>query len=259
MALRAFDVSDWGFLRFHGPDVREFLQGLTTADLRTLSPDAMLPACVLTPKGLMVADCELYEEAPQTVLAVTRPAAAPGLRAAFETKILLSRSTFEALRPRAWLVIGAGPARGLPWPRLAEPARLLIGADPPEGAELISPAEFEALRVAAGLPWFGVDIDAQTLPLEARQRAAISLDKGCYMGQETVSRQVRRGHVNRLLVALRFEGPAPAAGAALTRDGREAGRVTSAAGAFGLGMVRSEDAAPGTRLDAAGGGAVVRD
>ena len=76
MALRAFDVSLWGFFRFHGPDAKKFLQGLVTADLGKLAPGVCLPACVLTPKGLLVADCELYEETPETVLAVTRPGAA---------------------------------------------------------------------------------------------------------------------------------------------------------------------------------------
>ena len=74
MALRALDVSLWGFFRFHGPDAKKFLQGLVSADLGKLAPGVCLPACVLTPKGLLVADCELYEETPESVLAVRKPA-----------------------------------------------------------------------------------------------------------------------------------------------------------------------------------------
>jgi hypothetical protein len=253
MALRALDVSEWGFVRFIGPDAKTFLQGLVTADMKKLAAGAMLPACVLTPKGLMVADCELYEEAPESVLAVTRPAAVVGFLKTFEKKIMLSNSALKCLRAQsAWLVIGEGFARGLPWPRLSEPARLLLGVDPPEEADLMSSAEFHELRVASGFPWFGADLDEHTLPLEGRQDAAVSLDKGCYMGQETVSRLARVGHVNRRLVALRFGGAAPAAGTQLTRAGKATGKVTSAAGKNGLGMVRLEDEAPGTALDAGG-------
>jgi tRNA-modifying protein YgfZ len=72
-----------------------------------------------------------------------------------------------------------------------------------------------------------------------------------------VSRLVRVGHVNRRLVALRFPGAAPAAGAPLTRGGKATGKVTSVAGGRGLGIVRLEDEAPGTVLDAAGAPAEV--
>jgi folate-binding protein YgfZ len=252
MALRALNVTEWGFVRFAGADAKTFLQGLVTADMKALAPGVMLPACVLTPKGLLVADCELYEEAPEIVLAVMRPSAVVGFLKTFDKKIMLSSSTLKCLRSQtAWLVIGEGCDRGLPWTRLNEPARLLLGVDPPEEADIMSPEEFEALRVASGFPWYGVDLDEHTLPLEGRQDAAISMDKGCYMGQETVSRLVRVGHVNRRLVALRFSGAA-AAGAPLTRDGKTTGKVTSVAGAFGLGMARLEDEAPGTALDAGG-------
>lgn len=243
MGLRAYDVSTWGFFRFHGPDVKKFLQGLVTADLNKLAPGACLPACVLTPKGLLVADCELYEETPETVLAVTRPAAAIGFLGAFDKKIMLSESSLKALRSeQAWLVVGEGFARGLPWPRLAEPARLLLGVDPPEDAEPLSDEEFQALRTASGFPWFGADMDAGSLPLEARQEAAISMEKGCYMGQETVSRIVFRGHVNRILMGVRGR---IAAGEPVLRGGREIGKVTSAAGGTGLALVRWEDATAG--------------
>jgi len=216
MGLRAYDVSEWGFFRFSGIDAKAFLQGLVTADVRKLESGLMLPACVLTPKGLMVADCELYEETEMSVLVVTRPAAAVGLLKTFEKKVMLSKSTMRVLSGRAWLVIGAGYERGLPWTRLSQPARLLIGADPPEEAEILSEPEFEALRVASGLPWFGADMDAATLPLEARQEAAISLDKGCYMGQETVSRIVHMGHVNKTLMGLRFTGSPAAVGSVVS-------------------------------------------
>jgi len=249
MALRVLDVSLWGFFRFHGPDAKKFLQGLVTADLGKLSPGTCLPACVLTPKGLLVADCELYEETPECILAVTRPQAAIGFLAAFEKKIMLSDSILKPLRSeRAWLVVGEGFERGLPWPRLNEPARLLLGVDPPEDADIMSDEEFAALRVASGFPWFGADMNEASLPLEARQDAAISMDKGCYMGQETVSRIVYRGHVNKILMGVRFAGEAAPAGSPVSRDGKEIGVMTSSAGAEGLALIRYDDAAAGAKI-----------
>lgn len=258
MSLSAFDVSDWGFFRFAGEDAKKFLQGLVTADVAALSSGGWLPACVLTPKGLLAADFELYDRGAD-LLAVARPAAAEGFFRAFDKKIMLSRSSFERLKPRAALVIGAGFADGLAWPRLSEPARLLLDVAAPSGAATMTAADFQALRVASGFPWFGADMDGETLPLEARQERAISLTKGCYMGQETVSRIVHRGHVNRKLVRLRFPASAPAAGTSAAQGGVECGRITSAAGAWALAMVRAEAAAPGARLTAGGASAEVVD
>ena len=252
MGLCALDVSEWGFFSFRGPDARSFLQGAVTADVRTLSAGLMLPACVLAPDGAMVADCELYEETATSVLVVTRPAAAVGLLRTFEKTIPLSQSALRVQSGRAWLVIGEGYERGLPWTRLSRPARLLLGADPPEEAELLSEPEFEVVRVASGFPLFGADMDAGTLPLEARQEAAISLDKGRYTGEEAVSRLVRLGRVTTILIGLRFsEGFAPV-GSVVLRDGREIGKVTSSAGGLALAMLAAADAVPGARVSAGG-------
>lgn len=251
MNLRALDVSDWGFFVFRGADAKKFLQGLVTADVAALKTGDWTPACVLTPKGLLVADFELYDRG-EDLLAVMRPAAAEGFFKAFQARIMLSNSTFARLRPRVELILGEGFADGLPWRTLDAPARLLLDAAPPTSAAPLTAAEFDARRIAAGLPWFGVDMDATTLPLEARQRGAISLTKGCYMGQETVSRMVHRGHVNRALARLRSFGAAPAAGVDVLRDGAPAGRITSARGEHALAMLRVDAAVPGARLTAAG-------
>jgi len=258
MTLRALDVSDWGFFVFRGDDAKTFLQGLVTADVAALKPGGWTPACVLTPKGMLVADFELYDRG-EDVLAVTRPAAAEGFFRAFEIKIKLARSTFARTRPRAALVLGDGFSGGLPWRRLDVPVRLVLDAAAPVEAAALAPAEFEARRVAAGIPLFGVDMDGETLPLEARQTDAISLAKGCYMGQETVSRMTYRGHANRKLARLRFSGAAPAPGAAVARGDSEVGKITSASGEWALAMLRADAAEPGARLSAGGLFAAVVD
>ncbi len=251
MKLRALDVTDWGFFVFRGVDAKKFLQGLVTADVAALKTGDWTPACVLTPKGLLVADFELYDRG-DDLLAVTRPAAAEGFFKTFQARIMLSSSTFERRRPRAALVLGEGFQGGLPWRTLDAPVRLLLDEASPASAAPLTAAEFDALRIAAGLPWFGVDMDAATLPLEARLRGAISLTKGCYMGQETVSRMVHRGHANRALARLRSLAAAPAAGADVLRDGAPVGRITSARGQHALAMLRVDAVVPGERLSAAG-------
>jgi folate-binding protein YgfZ len=116
-------------------------------------------------------------------------------------------------------------------------------------------AALNVLRVEAGIPRYGVDVDERTLPPEAGLEArAISYNKGCYVGQETVERIRSRGHVNRRLVGLQLPGDSlPAPGAKLSADGKEVGWITSAVespslGCIALGYVRREYLASGTKL-----------
>ena len=125
------------------------------------------------------------------------------------------------------------------------------------GAVEASPEVLECLRVAAGTPRLFHDLDDTVLPAEARLERAVSETKGCYTGQEVVARMRSRGRVSHLLVGLAFPGEPPAPDTRLTAEGREVGEVTSAVtsplhGGIGLGYVRSDRDAPGTRLEADG-------
>ncbi len=127
------------------------------------------------------------------------------------------------------------------------------------------PAGMEALnsiRLESGTPWFGLDYDEKNIPHEAGlEHSHISYEKGCYTGQEIVERVRSRGHVNRRLTLLKFlAAKPPDAGTKLFAAGNaaEVGHVTSAAvspllqSPIGLGYLRREHSAPGTRLDASG-------
>ncbi len=128
----------------------------------------------------------------------------------------------------------------------------------------------ELLRVEAGIPRYGVDMDASVLAPEANLSTHISLTKGCYVGQEIVARIDARGHTNRALTGLLLTGETlPASGAKLffpseSEPPRETGRLTSLAAAspatggqaIALGYVRHEHRAPGTRLTVGEAGAV---
>lgn len=117
------------------------------------------------------------------------------------------------------------------------------------GAMPVGWAVWETLRIEAGLPAFGVDMDETTIPVEAGLvDRAFDHDKGCYTGQEVIVRIRHRGRVNWHLRALRFGDAAPAAGQRLFEAGgtKARGRVTSVAQsprygqAVGLGYVRRE-------------------
>jgi folate-binding protein YgfZ len=99
------------------------------------------------------------------------------------------------------------------------------------GAVELDEATGEAIRIEAGVPLFGRDMDEETIPLEAGiESRAISFSKGCYVGQEVIIRVLHRGHgrVARKLVGLTLDGDdVPPAGAAVRSGDREIGSVTS--------------------------------
>jgi folate-binding protein YgfZ len=120
------------------------------------------------------------------------------------------------------------------------------------------------LRVEAGIPVFGVDMDENTIPNEAGlETRAISYEKGCYIGQETIARIKSMGHVNRHLVGVRLGAETSLLTSAATPKekilvaGEEIGYITSAVasprlGAIALGYVRRGHEQPGTRVVVAG-------
>jgi folate-binding protein YgfZ len=126
------------------------------------------------------------------------------------------------------------------------------------GAAPLDVGTAEVLRVEQGVPKFHQDMDEETIPLEAGiEQRAISLTKGCYVGQEVIIRVLHRGHgrVARRLVGLLCAGAAaPPPGAIVVEDGQQVGRVTSSARSPALGQpivlayVRRESAEEGRRV-----------
>lgn len=124
---------------------------------------------------------------------------------------------------------------------------------------------WEAARIEAGFPCYGIDLNDKNLPQEAaRDALAISFVKGCYLGQETVARIDALGHVNKSLVGVKFsEASVPEPGLELTSGGQSVGNVTSACfsprlnAPFALAYVRRGLTEPGTMLESSLGGAEV--
>jgi folate-binding protein YgfZ len=115
-------------------------------------------------------------------------------------------------------------------------------------------ATLEILRIEAGVPRLGAELDETVLPAEARLDRALATDKGCYTGQEIVERLRSRGQVSHRLVGLAGEGAEPfAAGDEVSHDGKRVGEVTSscrsaAVGAIALAFVRRDWSEVGTEL-----------
>jgi len=291
---------DLGFrtvVRATGADRVTFLHGMLSNDIASLGPGAGCPALLLTIQGRVTADLRVAALGDALLLDVDVRARAALVEALEKLIIADDVELKEPGEPLALIgVEGPGAARLLPDAAglvpYAHAAVTLAGVAvraqraselrgpgfvlhvPAAGAAAVwdalaaagtRPCGMEALesrRVEVGVPRIGVDMDGATLALEVPVEDAISATKGCYLGQEVVARGTARGHVNRRLVGLRLEGPEPPPGAPLVRDGKEAGRLTSVARAFGagglaaLGFVRRECWEPGTELRVRHGHAV---
>lgn len=260
-------------LRVHGPDAVDFVHRLSSQDVVAMAEGEVRPAAFLSPKGKL-----------ETLVMLGKAGGAVWLEAQAQDGArlhqLLERYHFTeklAITPfpdwacaqvvgaAAWGtdVSGAGiqvdPAgarwaaerRGLHWLRWHGPAAHL----PQLAAAPLTAAQWQVLRIAAGLAWVGSDVDANNLGLEADIDDYVSLTKGCYTGQEIVARIHTYGHVNRRLVRAVVTGAAlPEPGAAVVdADGEPVGRVTSVAAiaadrAVTLAMLPYELSHPGTQL-----------
>jgi len=119
--------------------------------------------------------------------------------------------------------------------------------------------EYELLRIAAGEPYWGVDVDEKTIPQESGLVAqTVDFSKGCYLGQELVARIDSRGHVNRHLRILEFQRGSAEPGTPIETEEKVVGTLTSVSDEVGLALVRRE-VSPGDLVTVGGLEAVVRE
>ncbi len=225
--------------KLRGPDATRYLNGQVTNDLTPLADGQALYAAVCTAKGRMEGDVTIARHGDDYYLdadATLRES----LGARLDKFLIADDAVFEDISD-AWALLHVfgtsvppAPANGfvIANARFNIPGHdLWIEGTPPSGLGPVVDAEvIETLRLENGLPRWGAELTATTLPPEAgpRMLAGISYTKGCYVGQETIARLKSVGHVNRTLVFLRSSTEAiPAVGAKLIHDGREAGTVTS--------------------------------
>jgi folate-binding protein YgfZ len=254
--MRAALLPDRGVLKIAGENARQFLNGLVTADLAKVSPGRARYAALLTPQGKIIADFIVVEAAAEDgggfFLDVPRALA----------RTLVDRLNFYKLRAKLTvedlsdglgvLAVWDGEGEseyGLSYadPRLAAlglrvilPPQVAAEAAKDLGAALVEPAEYEAHRIALAVPRGGLDFtygDAFPHEADMDQLAGVDFDKGCYVGQEVVSRTQHRGSARNRVIGVAFEF-APEAGVPVMAGDRQVGIMGSGAGGRGLAMLR---------------------
>jgi tRNA-modifying protein YgfZ len=206
-----------------GRDAADYLQRMVSNDVEALAVGEACDALLLTAKARLIAPLRVWRRGEDDFLLLTEPelgevALATLLRSRFAAKVELAREEHTS-------TIVFGGADGIPTYDYGEPAVEVLDA------ELAGdPADLELLRVEAGTPVWGKELDDRILPAEAGlEEAFVSFTKGCYPGQEPVARLHHRGHPNRELRRLELDtGELPAYDAELVHEDKAVGRITSA-------------------------------
>jgi folate-binding protein YgfZ len=230
------------FVRVAGPDAEDYLERMLSNDVAALAPGESCEALLLTAKARVIAPMRVFRRSGDDFLLLTEPDLGETLRDQLVRMRFAARAEIELEEHTSTLVFGGG-LEGIPNEDYGEPAVEVLDAalDPTLGEDAL-----EAMRIEAGTPRFGREIDERVMPAEAGLvERAVSLTKGCYPGQEPIARLRYRGHVNRELRVLRVDArELPAFDTEILQDGKPVGRVTSAAADDGaviaLGYVRVE-------------------
>ena len=219
---------------------------MVSNDVEALGPGESCEALLLTAKGRVIAPMTVYRRAVDDYLLLTETDLAERVRAALVRSRFAAKVTIGVEDHSSVLVVGRETPPGAVANREYGVAayEVLDEATPAWGE--IADDELERLRIRAGIPRYGRELDERILPAEAGlDRTAIDFEKGCYPGQEPIARQHYRGRVNRTLRVFELEGDElPEYDAELVYEDKVVGRVTSAAvdgaSVIALGYVRAE-------------------
>jgi folate-binding protein YgfZ len=287
-----------------GGDRVRWLNGMITNNVRDLAPGHGVYAFLLNPQGHILGDLCAYNRG-ETLLVDTEQSQLEKILAVFDKYIIMDDVEVANITDKMTAIGIAGPGASeslhragievpvlepwqfvdLVWQQIAltvargdsgfaesfelwlapEDAGRVYEALVNAGAKPVGTAALELLRIAAGIPRYGVDIRERDLPQETDQERALSFVKGCYVGQEIVERIRSRGQVRRKFTGFDVRGELPAPGSKIQADGKDVGEITSAASlpwpggdrGVALGYIRREVATPGKLLDAGGSEATV--
>ena len=259
--IKAALLPDRGVVEVTGVDARQFLNGLLTADISKMTPEAARFAALLTPQGKIILDA-IVAEAPAAdgggfFLDLAR-ALADACVERLNFYKLRAKVTIENLSATlAVMAVWDGDAVteyglcyrdprlvALGW-RIMLPPHLAADAAADLGADLAPAEEFEAHRIALGVPRGGLDFgygDAFPHEADMDQLNGVDFAKGCFVGQEVVSRMEHRGSARTRIVPVAYDGFPPEPGAAVTAAARPVGTFGSSAGGRALALLRLDRA-----------------
>lgn len=254
-----FARADRGRLRLTGADALDFLQALVTNDLTDLRVGQSRDAAYLTKEGRMVTDMRIFRGEGEVIVSVP-VALAEAL--AMRLDFLIFTEDVQVTNATQLLheitLVGSTMAQAKDVFFAAERHAAVCAELIADGLPELDPADAEAMRIEAGIPKWGADMDEQTIPLEAGLlERAISRTKGCYVGQEVIVRILDRGagRVSKRLMKIAF-GPdlrdPPVPGTQIAIDKTIVGHITSAARSrihhrvVALGYVQRDQANDGT-------------
>ena len=225
-----------GYVAVTGPEAADFLERMVSNEVALLEPGDARPALLLTPKGRIVAPLRVVREEPDAFVLITEAELAETVASTLLRARFAARCAIEAKSYRGYLNLGGDPGEGI---RNDDYGVEAYETWDEEEREASDSEELEALRISAGTPVWGKELDESVLPAEAGlDETHISFTKGCYPGQEPVARLHHRGHPNRRLRTLEIDSAKP--GDELVYEGKVVGRVTSSVPGRALGYVRRE-------------------
>ncbi len=280
--MKAALLPDRGVVKVTGEDARTFLGNLVTTDVAQLAPGLGRFGALLTPQGKIVVDFLITEAPPGHgggfLLDVPR-ALAKTLADKLSFYKLRAKVTVEnlseglgvvaawggepAMKPELCFADPRDPALGwriLAPQELAEKVAVLLGA------EAVDSEAYEAHRIAHGVPRGGLDfIYGDAFPHETNMDRlhGVDFDKGCYIGQEVVSRMQHRGTARTRIVRVLLDDYSPEPGAAILAGDKPVGTMGSTAGRQGIALIRTDRVSDaldhGIQLTAGGLGIRVAD
>ena len=251
-------LPDRGVVRVAGPEAEKFLNGTITADLDMLTRQAAVHSALLTPQGKMLFEFFVTKAPDGGFLLETGRDQADGLVSRLKMYMLRTKVEAENVSgafevAAAWGGVPAANDRLIVYedPRLAEMGYRVLAPVPAGFAadvgdvEWVAAEAYHAHRIDLGVPEAGKDFPiGDTFPHEADLDLlnGVSFEKGCFIGQEVVSRMKHRGSVRKRVVPVEAEAPLRS-GAPIMVGDAEIGSIGSVAGARGLALIRLDRAA----------------
>jgi folate-binding protein YgfZ len=260
--MQAALLPDRGVVKVAGDEAGKFLNGLITVDTATVTPGHARYAALLTPQGKIIADFIVAAAAPADgggyFLDVPR-ALAPPLVQRLNLYRLRAKVVVENLSDVLGVLAAWGGSRqtkfGLAYadPRLPAlglrcmlPPHLADQAIADLGAQRAEAADYEAHRIALGVPRGELDFaysDAFPHEADMDQLHGVDFTKGCFVGQEVVSRMAHRGTIRARVVPVAYDGTAPEVGTPVLAGEKSVGTLGSTANRQGLALLRLDRAA----------------